>query len=466
MVDVRKLTDFVENYFFLYGIDDESYYEEENGEWYFTVFPDGEVRDDIVDHLTLITGLTREELFEMKKESMEKYYHKYSFFKLNNEFENTYERESRFLDFDYVPGFGPIGKTSRYDVSDLKKRIIRKTMEINRVIEGTYHPDAYPVGLCYSTEWMCSFPKFRKLATSLFRMVLKYRDLFNKAIDADLEDEEIREMNFLASALDMRDLIQEDIHLHYYNVVKLRGVYHTEKLKDFLSYVKIGRVEKTKFWRCAEFLDDKKLAWIYINMYPGAFSRMRQYLMRTENFSCWFYWSDNVPDEWKEEAEKIRKRENENKEPDGSSFEDYIMSLDDEEYDEYVRNNGITSDLEWFDDEPYDPKTPYDMSNPNWIIQEEELDAKVEKKDFLGIEYINPDYEWSESLDNKQIHLYIEKKPAEQPFTDRIRRIIQPAEKGGFPTPKRECVSDTLKLDSGELFDRRAARVHAMAGGA
>ena len=50
------------------------------------------------------------------------------------------------------------------------------------------------------------------------------------------------------------------------------------------------------------------------------------------------------------------------------------MSLDDEEYEEHVRNTDAVAEFDWFDDEPYDPEIPYDMSSPNWNIQEEELD--------------------------------------------------------------------------------------------
>ena len=42
-------------------------------------------------------------------------------------------------------------------------------------------------------------------------MILTYRNLFFKAIDNDLENDEIRKLDFLASALDIRDLVQQNI---------------------------------------------------------------------------------------------------------------------------------------------------------------------------------------------------------------------------------------------------------------
>ncbi len=468
MIDAVKLTDFFEAYCSLYGIDNEdlSVERDENDELYSTAFPDGVIDEDIIEYMMILTGLTRDELFGMKKETLEKRYHEYPFFKLDEEFRDQYAFESRFLDFDEIPGIGKVGKTDRYDVKDLKKRIIRKTMEINRSIKGTYHPNATPVGLCYSTEWMISFPKYRRLVTSLFQMIVCYKKLFFKAIESDLNDEEIRELDFLASALDIRDLIQQDICLHYYNIIELRKVYRTEKLRDFLSYVKIGRMEETKYWRCEEFLKDKKLAWTYCSIYPEAYSEIRKYLIRAKNFSCWFYWSDDVPEEYMEKAAKSYKPHDIEEESSEDPFEEYLMDLDDDEYDEY-RQNSDAGDYAYvdFDDEPYDPKELYDMSSPNWLIQEEELETKVERKDFLGIEYINPDYEDQEPADEKQMHLYIEKEPCDPFHCDQLRKIIQPVSKGGFPAPKRECASDKLTLADGSLFDRRAARLEAMAGG-
>ena len=76
MPDAIKLTEFVENYLLLYGIDKDDYRIEigEDGEWYSVIFPDGVIREDDVSHMLLMTGLTREELFGMEKETMEKYY--------------------------------------------------------------------------------------------------------------------------------------------------------------------------------------------------------------------------------------------------------------------------------------------------------------------------------------------------------------------------------------------------------
>lgn len=77
MIDAVKLTDFFEAYCFLYGIDNEGLGVErdENDALYSTAFPDGVIDDIIVEYMMILTGLTRDELFGMKKETLEKRYH-------------------------------------------------------------------------------------------------------------------------------------------------------------------------------------------------------------------------------------------------------------------------------------------------------------------------------------------------------------------------------------------------------
>ena len=303
---------------------------------------------------------------------------------------------------------------------------------------------------------------------SLFDMINNYKNLFVRAIKTGLEDEEIREMNFLASALDARDLVIRDVQLNYYNVLKLREIYQKENLNDFFSYVKIGRMKKTKYWRCEEFLNDKKLLALYLRTYPEAFSEMRQFLMRTKHFSCWFYWSDNIPDEWKdyvpehEAIDEAGKPDEVNEGVNETAHERYLTSLSDEEYEEHLYFESLNKDIPDYFDYPAE------------LIEEEELEEEIKEKaeseDYLGIIYVPPEDEWLVAEDDgKQVHLYIDKKPEEQyynePYYERIRNAIQPELKGGLPYPKRECASDKLKLGDGQMFDRRVARMRAMVGG-
>ncbi len=493
MPDAIELTRFVENYLCVYGIDNHNYrveFDDETDEWFSTTFPDNVINEEIVKDMMVRTGLSREELFGMEAETIDKYSRKFPFFKLDSLFQSKYSAECKYTNLAKMPGLGYIGTIDRYDVIDLRKRVIRKAMELERAMGEEDHPDAYPVGFKYSTEWIISFPQFRKLLTALFQVVNRYRELFVKAIKSGLNEEDAHEMNFLASSMDIRDVVNQDIPLFYGNVFKLRDVYRKENLKDFFSYVKIGRMGKTKYWRCEEFLNDTALAESYIKMFPEAFAGMRQYLMRTGNISCWFYWSDDIPDDVINAAKKDGELA-----PDWRGAKPVCIHSDEDDLDYCAdRNNEHYFDEEndLYDLSPDDPETIKDLDDDNddlyeyegredfddideedtfehYVIEQETIAAKAEAEDFLGSSFLEPDEEWTVSDRDRLVHIYIEKKPEEEfnntQYYDRIRAAIQPENKGGLPFPKRECVSDKLLLSNGTVFDRRSARENALAGG-
>ena len=106
MPDAVELTRFVENYLLQYGIDRDDYRIEvdEDHEWYSVAFPDGVISNEAIEHILLITGLTREELFGMKKETLDKYSKKFPFFELDEEFNSKYAAESRYLNVEKIAG--------------------------------------------------------------------------------------------------------------------------------------------------------------------------------------------------------------------------------------------------------------------------------------------------------------------------------------------------------------------------
>ena len=454
--DAVELIGFIENYCETYKIDKHNYrldVDAETDEWFAPAFPDKVISEETVADMMIRTGLTREELFGMKAETTEKYGRKFPFFQLDSLFQSKYSAECRFTNLSKTPGLGYTGTIERYDVIDLRKRVISKVMELERTMGEEDHPDAYPVGFMYSTEWIISFPQFRKLFKALFQIVNRYKELFVKTIKSGLNEEEAHEMDFLASSMDIRDVVNQDIQLFYGNVIKLREVYRKENLKDFFSYVKIGRMRNTKYWRCEEFFDDTALTEAYIRMYPEAFAGMRQYVMRTDNISCWFYWSDDIPEDVIKEA-----KEDGRLDPDWNGAKPIWIPSDEDDL-EYYKDLIIKSNP--------DVVNPYDYLD--YVIEQDTIEIRAEATDFLRYSFLEPDLE-KKLTDGKGLnHIYIEKKPEEEfnntQFYDRIRAAIQPENKGGLPFPKRECVSDKLMLSDGTVFDRRAARESALAGG-
>lgn len=56
-------------------------------------------------------------------------------------------------------------------------------------------------------------------------------------------------------------------------------------------------------WRCQEFFDDISLVQEYVDVYPLAKSKMRQFGMELTKFSCDFQWSDAKPITFSDEEE-------------------------------------------------------------------------------------------------------------------------------------------------------------------
>lgn len=465
MVDANKLVEFVENYCLHYGIENRKYFLESDDGWFCDALEDNEITEEVIREMLLLTGLSREELLGMKKETMEKYYHRYCFFNLDREFDHLYGSDSRFLYSEKVAGLFYNGIAERYNTKEIKGRAFSKAVKLQNDLTGISHGDSIPICFSFSTEGAFSFPRYRDLIMSLFHLVKRYKELFLMTLKHDLSDDEINEMNFLASCLDVRDRVQREIRLHYGNVVKLRHVYRTEKLKDFLSYVKFCRFEITRYWRCTEFLEDKDLLKTYLSFYPEAFSEMRKYLLHGENFSCWFYWSNNIPEEWQTDFDKIKNYL--------ATSDDPFHFEDDENDDIPVDNaNGycIENDDEYEDYDESVYQLQYLADNyPLWMLKKDIPDLSEDFKDMFEVQCIVPENEAHYSEDDQIFHVYIKKENDEyfdfQSHFDRIREIIQPVGKGGLPFDKRECVADEMLLPDGTLFDRKAARIHAMAGG-
>ena len=137
MPDAVELTRFVENFLCAYGIDNHNYrveYDDETDEWFSATFPDNVINEKTVEDMMVRTGLSREELFGMKAETIDKYGRKFPFFKLDSLFQSKYSAECRYTNLTQFPGLGYIGSIDRYDVIDLRKRVIRKVMELEKTM--------------------------------------------------------------------------------------------------------------------------------------------------------------------------------------------------------------------------------------------------------------------------------------------------------------------------------------------
>lgn len=312
MKNKEQVTQYVKDYFDCYELNEYDFFvssaEDEYGrtEWFdIPLFPFDEVDEETLSRVSLHTGLSAEEILNCDELAATKYLQKYPFvhfFKVymerckwyshyKTEFPSAKELLLNAI-FTVNPGY-PV--EMRYDHADIKARLIDKLKEIDTVMPGIYHEDAEITELKFRTDVFISFPDCGKMLCSFIDMVNRLKELFFKALQEELSEDEINEFNFLGSKLNASDVTATSIAMNYDTLCKYRKVYIEEKLTDFFSYVKIGSFVESAPWRCKEFFDDMSLVNEFIKIFPQAKSMMREFAMSVSKFECVFVWSDARP---------------------------------------------------------------------------------------------------------------------------------------------------------------------------
>lgn len=304
MSQISKVTNYVENIFDLYEIDKHGFFFEYDDDTddpiEVPLFRLNNIDDDTMERISAALGLTKSEIFNMNEAASKKYWNKYDFFHLFQEYKELWAWYSRFQDDMPITDRADYSNRNvcgqdRYDYSDVKRRMIAKLKEIDAVIPNTYHKNASIIDLSINTEVFFSFPKCTTMLRSFIEMVKRVEELFFKAIKKELNEEEINELNFLATWLNACDAMDSHALITYNNICMYRDIYIEENLTDFFSYVRIKRFINTAPWRCQEFFDDMELVQQFVNIFPQAKSQMHQFAMDVTKFSCIFMWSDVEP---------------------------------------------------------------------------------------------------------------------------------------------------------------------------
>lgn len=244
-------------------------------------------------------GLTDEEILTTSEEGLNKWYKKYSFFYHLPKFTAAYKISYLGNDEDVavshllnaIWGEHSCKYPARYNKSDIKERVVAKLKELDAIMPGTYHDNAEMLHFTVETEQFCSYPQVGEMIYSLLQMIYRAKELFFKAKDRDLTENETFEYNFLVSVLGIKD-VASNKYLYYRNVVALRNVYIEEGYKDFYSYVRLMNYKELNPWRAKEFLDDKSLMQAYLNEYAEEYWTWKEQSKKIAKFVCSFVWSD------------------------------------------------------------------------------------------------------------------------------------------------------------------------------
>ncbi len=318
MKKIERVSKYVSDLFERYGMNTYGFFRDFDEETEETVdvplFRYGKIDDETLEKISIYFGISKNEILSTDSDAALRYWNKYSFFSLYKQYRETWNWNHQYKDpkptaeelllnaiFSDKRG---ITVRYKYDVKSIKERLVELLKEYDKVIPGTYHKGAEITDLRISTQDVFSFPQCAEMISSFFDMVDRIKELFFKTIHADLIDDEINELNFLASFLDAYDNVDVKTCITYDNVACYKKIYQAENLSDFYDYVTIkSTFVKTCPWRCKEFFDDIATVQKFVDVFPETKGAMREFGINLTKFSCDFVWSDAKPITYSDEEE-------------------------------------------------------------------------------------------------------------------------------------------------------------------
>lgn len=305
-MDKEKISEYVERVFELYGLNKYDFFYIYNDETVEDVIiplfdEDRESISETLIRISLFTGLTEHEITTMDKRAALKYWNKFPFFSLYNEFIAKWVWYAKFKSKPPTPAervrsaiFNQkLQIERRYDFNDINNRLLNKLKELSVFDSSYYVPNSNLHILDLRTAEFFSFPKCEEMIRSYIELVKRAQQLFFKAVYKDLTISEIHEYNFLVSYLDIHDICMPSKYLFYHNVVNWREIIIEEGYTEFWSYAKIGAPLTIEApWRCAEFFNNIELVQEFVNMFPSAKKEMREFAILIKNYSIMFRWEE------------------------------------------------------------------------------------------------------------------------------------------------------------------------------
>lgn len=270
---------------------------------------DGKINPKAVSRAAEILGMDEKDILDTDEEKIMGWWQKYYYLQNIHFYESACEtakygkgyHEQKLLEaiFDSkIKGPYP----PKYNYINVKERLIALLKEYDKVRPGTYHADAQIENLTFSTSTFCHYKDIEKLLNSYLEMAEKMFELFIAGVHEDLNNEEIKEYNFLVSLFGLRDRFYYDADLHYRNLVNCRAMYQNASREDIYDYIAVDRTYEFVPWMCAEFIGDKELVKKYLDVFPHTKQQMREFAMDASKFACTFRWSDDdikpLPDDY------------------------------------------------------------------------------------------------------------------------------------------------------------------------
>ena len=305
MKDAKTITEFVKSLFANYSLCYSAYfydYNENDERIPAPLFEDDVVTPARLNYIGKLLGMRPEDIAETNIEAAMRIYNKYSFFSLLYSFEERKHLARFDMDSHNIPLenqrllyriFGDEGLEQKYSNEELIARLQRQLKEYDKLAPGTFHLKGEITRFKHEEVTLIDFPACEDLLKSFFEVYDRLSELFFKALQTDLNEDEINEYNLFVTYFRAKEWTSSNIDLHYDVLCKYKQVYISEGYTKLSSYMKINRIT-TDFepWHCKQFAYNEVLAQRYQDIYPGTKDRVRDLCMNIKNIRCAFKWSD------------------------------------------------------------------------------------------------------------------------------------------------------------------------------
>lgn len=263
---------------------------------------DGSLNMELVECAADILGVTSNELLEMKGSVMERWSKKYPLVKywegmrrsVNESYLRNPTPEERLLAAVYNFTERDIFVT-RYNLKKLEERAMKALTALETEKLGSIHSGEKIENFYVDTVYICHYHHITEMVDSFFEMVNRGKELFLKAMEQDLNKEEICEYNLIVSHTGIRDKHFNLHGLYYRYLVKFRQLYLAEKGKGFFDYVVLSKDIPFQPWKFAEIIADRVRMEKYLSYVPRAKMLMNIFAIEGTRFECSFTWSDAEP---------------------------------------------------------------------------------------------------------------------------------------------------------------------------
>lgn len=280
--------------YFYYDYEDNGNYED-----IYWIDESGNINMDAVAHASKILGISVADILSTNEGALLKWLKKYRYFWDIKPFYMAYKKSLCDDSFDTCRLMevvfdieDEVNYNSCFNYEDITKRLIMQLRDIDKLLPGTFHHGAQIMNLHIETSRFCRFDNIKEMTESYICMVNTVTNLFLKAIQSELTENEVQEYNLLVSALGLRDPYYTKGYLYYDGLVKAKDTYRTVTSENFNEFVIMKHWKNFQPWRCANFINDRELVERYLSVVPQAKAEMSKYAMSISHFVCDFVWSD------------------------------------------------------------------------------------------------------------------------------------------------------------------------------